>query len=125
MIDNVINPTSKYKDGNGLVLRVEQKPIDLIQEIMDRYSKRNDLVVDLFIGTGTTAIAALNLCRNFMGCDNDKVIMKLASERILETVKSLKQKSNFIILFYFIKFNKRLDFTTFHKKFKYFKNIFN
>ncbi|MDY3120497.1 site-specific DNA-methyltransferase [Porphyromonas somerae] len=60
------------------------KPHDLIERIIKASSNENDLVLDCFVGTGTTAIVAKKLNRHFIVCDSDLEYVKLAR-------KSLKQ----------------------------------
>lgn len=59
-----------------------QKPIALIKDLITKHSNENDLVLDCFAGSATTAIAAYNLKRNFIGCElskeyYDKSILRL------------------------------------------------
>lgn len=69
------------------MLRAEQKSIALIMEYLSRYSKPGDLVVDLFAGTCTTAVACLSLQhhRKFVGCDIDRKIVSVGRARVLNT----------------------------------------
>jgi ParB-like chromosome segregation protein Spo0J len=53
-----------------------------IREIVDRYSKPGELVVDPFLGSGTTAVAARRLGRRFLGCEIDPSILAQAKHRI-------------------------------------------
>jgi site-specific DNA-methyltransferase (adenine-specific) len=50
---------------------ITPKPHDLIERIIKASSNPNDLVMDFFMGSGTTAIVAKKLQRNFIGCDQD------------------------------------------------------
>ena len=59
-----------------------QKPLDLIEWIMEYWSFEGDLVFDPFIGSGTTAIAADRLGRNFFGCDISSEYVAMALERL-------------------------------------------
>ena len=59
-----------------------QKPVALIKDLIAKHSNENDLVLDCFAGSATTAIAAYNLRRNFIGCElskeyYDKSILRL------------------------------------------------
>jgi adenine specific DNA methyltransferase (putative type II) len=49
-----------------------QKSIKLIESLILKYTNENDLVLDCFLGSGTTAIACHNLKRNFIGCELSK-----------------------------------------------------
>ncbi|MDF2820646.1 MAG: hypothetical protein K0R15_1087 [Clostridiales bacterium] len=46
-----------------------QKPLALIEELVKKHSNEGDLVADFFSGSGTTAAAAINNGRNFIGCE--------------------------------------------------------
>lgn len=58
------------------------KPLDLIERIIKASSKKGDLVLDCFVGSGTTAVAAQRLERNFLCSDNDKNYIKLAEKNL-------------------------------------------
>ena len=49
---------------------------------IDCFSKEGDLVVDYFVGGGTTAVVCKKLNRNFVGMENDKETYNIAKERI-------------------------------------------
>ena len=50
-----------------------QKPVRLVEDLINKHSNENDLVLDCFSGSGTTAIACMNTKRNFKGCELDKI----------------------------------------------------
>ena len=49
-----------------------QKSLPLFEELIKKHSNEGDLVVDPFLGGGTTALACKNTKRNFKGCEIDK-----------------------------------------------------
>lgn len=57
-------------------------PIELPNKVIQYYSYCNDVVLDPFMGSGTTAIACLNLNRNFIGFELDEGYYNIANERI-------------------------------------------
>lgn len=63
-----------------------QKPLSLIEHLIELTTKENQIVLDPFMGSGTTAIAAMSLNRNYIGFEINPKIHKRAIERI----KSLK-----------------------------------
>jgi site-specific DNA-methyltransferase (adenine-specific) len=72
-------------------------PIELPLRLIKLYTFADDIVLDPFIGSGTTAIAALTTGRHFVGYDIDKDYIKLAEKRIKSHIVSEKQKiPNFI-----------------------------
>jgi site-specific DNA-methyltransferase (adenine-specific) len=58
------------------------KPLNIIKLLVRRFSNENDVVLDPFMGSGTTAIACLELNRKYIGFELDKEYYKLAQERI-------------------------------------------
>lgn len=59
-----------------------QKNLEMISELVKRHSNPNDLVLDPFMGSGTTGVATLNTGRNFIGIELDENYFKIAKERI-------------------------------------------
>ncbi len=59
-----------------------QKPVKLFMEILERYSKPGDVVLDPFLGSGTTAIAAKRLGRHFIGIELSPEYCEIARKRI-------------------------------------------
>ena len=63
-----------------------QKPVALFEYLIKTYTNEGDLVLDNCIGSGTTAIAALNTHRNFIGFELDKGYFDIANQRIASSV---------------------------------------
>jgi len=59
-----------------------QLPIHLLERIILMSTDENDIVLDPFMGTGTTAIAAKRLGRNYIGFELDKNYVNIASEKL-------------------------------------------
>jgi len=59
-----------------------QKPVPLFIQILEKYSKPGDLVLDPFLGSGTTAIACLRTGRHFIGIEKHEPYFIKAQERI-------------------------------------------
>lgn len=59
-----------------------QKPADLFGQILRDFSKENDLVLDCFSGSGTTAIACHRLKRRFICIERDKDYWKASCKRL-------------------------------------------
>lgn len=58
------------------------KPLEMIERIIKASSKKGGLVLDCFVGSGTTAVAAKKLERNFLCCDSDKSYIKLTQKNL-------------------------------------------
>lgn len=61
-----------------------QKPIKLIKRLIYASSNRGDIVLDPFIGSGSTPVAAVQLERNFLGFEVEKSYYEVALKRIEE-----------------------------------------
>jgi len=58
------------------------KPLELVERIITASSNKGDIVLDCFAGTGTTAVAAKKLGRNFLGCDMKEEYVDKARKRL-------------------------------------------
>lgn len=63
-------------------LHPTQKPVELVEYLIKTYSNEGDIILDNCMGSGTTAIAAINTNRNFIGFELDKNYFDIANERI-------------------------------------------
>ena len=66
-----------------------QKPLALIEDLIIKHTNENDIVLDCFSGSATTAVAAFNKNRNFIGCELSadyykKSIMRLKEIQAIE-----------------------------------------
>ena len=59
-----------------------QKPVKLMEELLLRHSDKNDMVLDPFMGSGSTGIACLNTNRDFIGIELDENYFEIAKKRI-------------------------------------------
>lgn len=62
---------------------ITQKPIELIERIIKASSNKGDLVLDCFVGSGTTAVAAQKLNRHFICADKSEVYVNIAKNRLI------------------------------------------
>lgn len=76
------HPRSVLKVKQQRGLHPTQKPVELFEFLVRSYSNDNDLVCDPFLGSGTTAIAAQNAHRRFVGCDISQEYVNLARSRL-------------------------------------------
>jgi len=59
-----------------------QKPLELIERLIKTTSNEGDNILDPMIGSGTTAIAAQNLDRNYIGFEIDDEYFEVAKDRL-------------------------------------------
>ena len=63
-----------------------QKPIKLIERLISENTKENEVILDPFLGSGTTAEACKLLHRNFIGIEINPEYCKIAEERLAQGV---------------------------------------
>lgn len=73
--------TSSICYGKKL-LHNTQKPVDLLEYLIKTYTNEGELVLDATIGSGSTAVAAINTNRHFVGFETEKKFYDIAQERI-------------------------------------------
>ena len=59
-------------------------PVELPERLIDLYTYRDDLVLDPFMGSGSTAVAAVRTGRHYIGFDTDAEYIELAERRVAE-----------------------------------------
>ena len=79
--------TSVNKKEKQLYRHPTIKPLDIIENLIINSSQENDVVLDCFMGSGTTGVACKNLNRNFIGIELDEKYFNIAKERINEVSK--------------------------------------
>lgn len=80
------HPTSIIEVSNAnRVGRIHptQKPVALFEYLIKTYTNPGELVLDNCIGSGTTAIAAINTGRRFIGIEKDPEYHRIATERVM------------------------------------------
>jgi len=70
---------------NGKKIHSTQKPESLLHRILLATSNKNDLILDPFLGSGTSAAVAKKLGRNYFGIEKEKNYFKAAEQRINTT----------------------------------------
>ena len=70
------------------------KPLNIIQNFIINSSKEGEIVLDPFMGSGTTAIACMNTNRNFIGFEIDKGYYDIILERIKNHKSTVIQDSS-------------------------------
>jgi site-specific DNA-methyltransferase (adenine-specific) len=65
-------------------------PVELPRRLIELYSYRDDLILDPFIGAGTTAVAALRSRRRYVGYDTDSTYISLAESRVAVEVEEMR-----------------------------------
>ena len=87
----VCHGPERVKDSSGKSLHSTQKPEELLYRIILSCTNPNDLVLDPFVGSGTTCAVAKKLGRRYIGIDQDKTYIKYAQQR-LDNIKTVSDK---------------------------------
>ncbi len=74
--------TSKNKNDKDNFEHPTIKPLNIIKTLIENSSKENDIVLDTFVGSGTTCLAAKETGRRYIGMEIDKEYWKIANNRI-------------------------------------------
>ncbi len=82
---------SNVQDGKNHVC---EKPLQLIERFIETSSNPGETVLDCFIGSGTTGVAAHNTGRRFIGMEKDEEIYSMAVNRIDNETRQLKLFEN-------------------------------
>ena len=64
-----------------------QKPVALLEQLIQAYSNANDTILDNCMGSGSTGVAAVNTGRSFIGIELDEKYYDIATKRIAEAAK--------------------------------------
>ncbi len=64
------------------------KPLNIIKTLIENSSQSGDLILDPFLGSGTTAVACMELGRKYLGYEISRKYFEIAQKRILDTKKT-------------------------------------
>ncbi|MDR2943158.1 MAG: site-specific DNA-methyltransferase [Treponema sp.] len=96
------SPVMRYASESGGAFKryhPTQKPVKLIEEIIKIHSNPGELVLDPFMGSGTTAISAINTGRKYIGFELEKGYYDILTKRISEyNIKINHKKTNNVSL---------------------------
>ena len=84
----------KNKEKDGERIHPTQKPIELASWFFNNWGKENDLIADLFFGSGTTMVAAHQLNRRCYGMELDPKYCQVILDRMLTLDPTLEIKRN-------------------------------
>ena len=75
-------PGRLVEPDEGFINHPTPKPKTFIKEMIMMFSKKGDIILDPFLGSGSTAVACKQTRRNFIGFEINKDYCKLAQERL-------------------------------------------
>ena len=71
-----------WRSAFGKTLHPTQKPVSLCEYFIKTYSNKGDIILDPFIGSGTTVVAAINTERKYIGFERDDKYFEVAKNRL-------------------------------------------
>jgi site-specific DNA-methyltransferase (adenine-specific) len=74
------------KETNDIRQHPTQKPTEVMKWIIENYTKPTDIILDPFVGSGTTCVAAKQLGRKYIGIEISSEYCKIANERLAQEV---------------------------------------
>jgi len=81
----VVQGDERLRGADGRALHPTQKPLELVRRTIVASSNIGQVILDPFMGSGTTAVAAKSLARSWIGMERDELYIKAARERIAKT----------------------------------------
>lgn len=88
--NTILNFAQKWRRQDQL--HPTQKPVELLEWIVNGYSNENDIVLDNTFGSCTTGIACINTNRNFIGIENNMDYFNISLNRVQEKIKEKEFK---------------------------------
>jgi len=85
------------KDGSSKYLHPTQKPVELASLAIENVLQKNKIVLDLFLGSGSTMVAAHQLKRKCFGMELDPKYCDVIIKRMIKLDPTLKVKRNGVI----------------------------
>ena len=82
----ICNGSERIKK-NGKKVHSTQKPESILRRVLLASTNKGDFVFDPFLGTGTTAVVAKKMGRNYFGIEKEKKYFKTVKQRLEKTIK--------------------------------------
>lgn len=79
----LVQGKERLKGEDNRALHPTQKPEEMLKRIITAGSNKNDIVLDPFLGSGTTAVVAKELGRRYIGIEKEEKYFKASKERLL------------------------------------------
>ena len=74
----------RIKGGDGRAAHPTQKPLKLFERLIEMTTNEGDIVLDPFMGSGTTAVACEKIKRKWIGFENNKYYIEISDKRLKE-----------------------------------------
>lgn len=94
--NNIANVVKYTRMNPESMIHICEKPVGLLEILLNESTNEGDLVLDCFLGSGATAVACEKLKRKWIGVELDNEHCIKASERISKYSKVNEQADNFM-----------------------------
>ena len=84
----------KFNNIIGNKVHPTEKPVELMEFYVENSSNRGDMVLDMFMGSGSTGVACVNTNRNFIGVELDENYFNIAEKRIQDALNNKENNIN-------------------------------
>lgn len=74
--------------GKEKVNHPTQKPLSVLEEMLIRHTNEGDIVIDPFMGSGSTGVACIRTNRKFIGIEIDETYFELSQRRVTEELEN-------------------------------------
>jgi len=94
----IVPKASRSEKDNGLDRNIHPtvKPLTLMSYLVTLGSRKGDMVLDPFMGSGTTPLTCVSLERNYIGIDNEEEYYEIAKARVKKLEAPIKAWEKFI-----------------------------
>lgn len=85
-ITSALQGKERVREKDGRASHPTQKPLSILKKLIEISSNKGDVVLDCFMGSGSTAVACKEIGRHFIGCEINEEYVKIAKERIKKII---------------------------------------
>jgi len=83
IITSALQGKERLKNTLGKTAHPTQKPLSVLKKLIAVSSNEGDVILDCFMGVGSTAVACKELNRSFIGCELDKQYWEIGGKRLI------------------------------------------
>jgi DNA modification methylase len=81
-ITGALQGKERLRGKDGIAIHPTQKPLSILKKLISVSSNEGDIILDPFMGIGSTAVACKELKRNFIGCELNPKYVECAKKRL-------------------------------------------
>jgi site-specific DNA-methyltransferase (adenine-specific)/modification methylase len=89
----LVQGKERLHGSDGRALHPTQKPFEMLKRIISASSQKGDIVLDPLMGSGTTAVVAQSIGRNWIGIERERKYIELAYKRLNDDGRKISSPS--------------------------------